>query len=214
MGWLRVDRLVDGALGVLLPPRCVLCGAAGQRNPTLDLCVECEAALPWCRPGEGAPLAVFRYAPPVDHLVQALKYQRRLALARVLGTLAARPAAVRALLAGVDAILPMPLHPARASARGFNQSLEIARWLCRALDLPLATQWLRRVRDTPPQVGLNASARRTNVAGAFVAAPAVAGRRIALLDDVLTSGASSAAAAAALCAGRCRSVHVLALARA
>lgn len=170
--------------------------------------------MPWLVDGPADSLAVFRYAPPVDHLVQSLKYSRRLALARVLGTLAARSLAVRSALADVDALVPMPLHPARAAARGFNQSLEIARWLGRATLKPLVTDLLCRRRDTPPQVGLDVTARRANVAGAFAAGRECSGLRLALIDDVVTSGATSGEAAAALAAKGASRVCVIAMARA
>jgi ComF family protein len=215
-GWLDwVDRRASALLDACLPPRCVLCAARGQRRPVLDLCADCEAELPWL-PAEphNATLAAFRYAPPVDHLVQSLKYSRRLALARVLGTVVARSPAIAAALAGVDALVPMPLHPARAAARGFNQSLEIARWLGRGPGKPVASGLLRRLRDTPPQVGLDAAARRANVAGAFAATRHCRGLRLALVDDVVTSGASSGEAAAALEAKGAAWVCVIAVARA
>ena len=211
---IRVDSLATTLLDACLPARCVLCGARGQRQPTLDLCVDCEAELPWLDEGHGHTLAVFRYAPPVDHLVQSLKYSRRLALARVLGTLAARLPAINVAVADVDALVPMPLHPGRAAARGFNHSLEIARWLGRIVRRPLATGLLRRLRDTPAQVGLDAAARRANVAGAFAASRHCRGLRLALIDDVVTSGASSSEAAAALAANGATRVSVLAIARA
>ncbi len=170
--------------------------------------------MPWLDDDNGHTLAVFRYAPPVDHLVQSLKYSRRLALARVLGTLAARSPAIDAAIADVDALVPMPLHPARAAARGFNQSLEIAHWLGRSVRRPLAPGLLRRLRDTPAQVGLDAAARRANVAGAFAASCNCRGLRLALVDDVVTSGASSGEAAAALAAKGASRVSVVAIARA
>jgi ComF family protein len=210
----QVDKAASAWLDACLPPRCVLCGARGQRRPTLDLCRDCEAELPWLHGEQGDTLAAFRYAPPVDHLVQSLKYSRRLALARVLGSLAARSRAITAALADVDALVPMPLHPARAAARGFNQSLEIARWLGCGLGKPLEPGLLRRLRDTPPQVGLDAAARRANVAGAFAAGRHVRGLRLALIDDVVTSGASSSEAAAALAANGATRVRVIAIARA
>jgi predicted amidophosphoribosyltransferase len=132
----------------------------------------------------------------------------------VLGTLAARSPAIVTAVAEVDALVPMPLHPARAAARGFNQSLEIARWLGRSVRRPVAPGLLRRLRDTPPQVGLDAAARRANVAGAFAASCTCSGLRLALIDDVVTSGASSAEAAAALAATGASGVRVVAIARA
>jgi ComF family protein len=89
-----------------------------------------------------------------------------------------------------DAIIPMPLHPARLGERGFNQAAEIARRLSGYLQLPWLGNVCRRVRDTPPQAGLDLKARRRNLRGAFACTEDLAGRRVALVDDVMTSGAS------------------------
>lgn len=189
-----VDRCFDWLGGLLLPPRCVLCGGPGQR-PCLDLCAGCEADLP----AVGAPVAAggpamrlayaaFAYAPPLDHLVQSLKYRGQLAIGRVLGTLLAERVAARGLHLEVDVVLPVPLHPHRHGARGFNQAAEIGRWVARRLDLRLDPGLATRRRDTRPQVGLAVAQRHGNLAGAFEAARAARGLRVALLDDVTTTG--------------------------
>ena len=189
-----VDRNLDRLGGLLLPPRCVLCGDRGQ-PPCLDLCRACEADLP--TPGEpfareSGPLqtcfAPFRYAYPMDHLVQALKYRGQLAVGRVLGTLLGERVAAFGLHAGVDVVLPVPLHPVRHGARGFNQSAEIGRWVARRLQLRLDPRLAVRRRDTRPQVGLAVDEREGNLAGAFAASTAVRGLRVALVDDVTTTG--------------------------
>lgn len=92
----------------------------------------------------------------------------------------------------------MPLHRNRLRERGFNQAQEIAKPLAQALHIPLATQALQRIRDTEHQARLNGTARLTNMKQAFVAKANVAGKRIALVDDVLTTGASLNAASIAL----------------
>ncbi len=84
----------------------------------------------------------------------------------------------------------MPLHPERLRERGFNQAVEIARPLARTLEIPLLLEAAQRVRNTPAQVGLPHDARLKNIKGAFVCDERVAGKRIALLDDVMTTGAS------------------------
>jgi ComF family protein len=190
-----VDRNLERLGGLLLPPRCVLCGSRGQA-PCLDLCAGCaadfEAAGEPVLAGPG-PLrrtcAPYAYAWPLDHLVHALKYRGQLATARVLGTLLARWLAARGLQEEIDVIVPVPLHPARHADRGFNQSAELARQVGRRLRLPLSVSLAERRRATPPQVGLNLAARRSNLAGAF-GAGAVAGLRIAIVDDVTTTGAT------------------------
>ena len=189
-----VDKCFDWLGGLLLPPRCVLCGGPGQR-PCLDLCAGCEADLPPASgpvvvggPAPRPAYAAFTYAPPLDHLVRSLKYRGQLAVGRVLGTLLAERVAGLGLHLEVDVLLPVPLHAQRHGARGFNQATEIGRWVARRLDLRLDPGLATRTRDTRPQVGLAGAQRHGNLAGAFVAATAARGLRVALLDDVTTTG--------------------------
>jgi ComF family protein len=218
----KLDRALERIGGWVLPPRCVLCGGKGQ-PPCLDLCADCDAALPVARsrcarcgaglvaqpgaavcaacasdpPPYARCVAAFRYASPVDSLVQALKYRRQLTSSRVLGELLARALAADAGM--VDAILPVPLHPLRHAERGFNQATEIARWVARRLDVRCGERLAARVREGPRQVGLPAAQRRSNLRGAFVAdRDLVRGRRIAVLDDVLTTGSTATALTEAL----------------
>jgi ComF family protein len=224
-----------------LPPRCVLCGRAGQR-PALDLCADCAADLPrvprpcprcglpvppesvaagadcaQCRPAAlpyASCVAPWLYEFPLSHLVQALKYEGALANARVLGTLLADE--VVRVHPGAEAILvPVPLHHRRLQQRGFNQSHEIARIVARRLHWPLAARALRRTRDTTSQVGLSRTQREQNLHGAFAVEPAlIKGRRVILLDDVLTTGSTAHAAASALQAAGATRVDLVAVARA
>ena len=92
----------------------------------------------------------------------------------------------------------MPLHPARLRERGFNQAVELARPLARRLGVPLAAALCRRLRDTPAQASLDRAARRRNVRGAFACDGDLSGRHVAVVDDVLTSGATIDALARAL----------------
>ena len=215
-----VDTKLGRLGGLLLPPRCVLCGDGGQ-PPCLDLCRDCEAGLP--TPGEpftpeSGPLqacfAPFRYGHPVDHLVQALKYRGQLAIGRVLGTLLSERLEALGLQIGVDIVLPVPLHPLRHSDRGFNQSAEIARWVARRLGLPLELRLAHRRRDTRPQVGLPVGQRHDNLAGAFAVSTAVRGLRVALLDDVTTTGRTLQELAGTLVAAGAGSVTGWCVARA
>lgn len=215
-----VDMNLDRLGALLLPPRCVLCGGRGQ-PPCLDLCRACEAGLPGALPPQGdGPmplrrcLAPFDYGHPLDHLVHELKYRGQLAIGRVLGTLLGERAAALSLQADVDIVLPVPLHPARHGRRGFNQSAEIGHWVARRLGRPLDPRLAVRRRDTRPQVGLAVGHRHSNLLGAFVASPAVRGLRIALVDDVTTTGYTLQALAVALREAGAESVDGWCVARA
>ena len=189
-----VDTQIERLGGLVLPPRCVLCGSRGQ-PPCTDLCHPCERSLPSAQPvivHGPAPLrqsvAPFEYDYPLDHLVHALKYRGQLAVARVLGGMLGQRLEASGLGGGIDVVIPVPLHASRHAERGFNQSAEIARWVARRLRRPVAPALAVRCRDTPPQVGLRGDERRANLAGAFAAAPGVRGLRVAVVDDVLTTG--------------------------
>lgn len=113
-----------------------------------------------------------------------------------------------------EVVVPVPLHWRRLAARRYNQAERIADWLARRLQLPLQLRAARRTRATPSQQGLGQRARAANVANAFVATPAVAGLRVAIVDDVLTTGATVRALARALRAAGASEIHVWAAARA
>jgi ComF family protein len=179
----RAERLCDGCRDDLphhtVPqcPQCAiptpagqLCGACLKRPPAYERCV-----------------AAFSYSFPVDQLIPALKYHSRLAIAQVLGQHLAEAVAT---CPRPDLLIPMPLHPARIQQRGFNHATEIGRVVARALNVPLDFESCKRVRDTPPQVALAYDQRRRNVRGAFVCEGDVNGKRIALIDDVITTGTS------------------------
>lgn len=189
-----------------LPANCLLCGAASGVS---SLCDACRRALPWL-PAERCPVcavpspgnavcgaclaepppfagscAALAYEFPVDALIQSFKYAGELPVGETLAELlrsavrnAPRP----------DALVPMPLHPARLRERGFNQALELARRLGRDLDLPVLAQACRRLRDTPPQASLPWKQRAGNMRGAFACDAELGGKRIAIVDDVMTTG--------------------------
>ncbi len=144
-------------------------------------------------------------------MVIGIKFARRLAWARALGELLAEeiPAA------DSDLVVPVPLHPARLAVRGFNQAQEIALPVARRLALPLSPEAARRWRATRPQSTLSAAERQLNAAGAFrVNRAAIEGRRVLLVDDVVTTGATAASLASAVSAAGAVEVTLAAVARA
>ena len=166
-----------------LGPACRRCG---NPLPGADLCGSC-AARP---PPFTRVVAPFRYRYPVDALIRDFKYGGRLACVRFFGASLAQEVATR----GPDlpeCLLPVPLHWRRVVDRGFNQSLEIARAIGARLDLPVDRHFLRSVRPTPPQVGLTAASRRRNLRGAFRTQGVMRWKRVAVVDDVMTTGATA-----------------------
>jgi len=152
-----------------LPSRAAaVCGSCINRSPHFD-----------------ATLALWRYEFPCDGLVQALKYRAQFALAGFFArSLASRP------LPEVDVVLPMPLHAKRLAERGFNQALEIARGLARYRGTPIEPRGVLRVKNTPPQTELPYEDRAKNVRGAFLCELDLSGASVAVLDDVMTTGAT------------------------
>jgi ComF family protein len=130
-------------------------------------------------------VAPFRYQYPLDALIRAYKYGGRLAYARLFGgALAAET------IPEVEAVVPMPLAPRRLAERGFNQALEIARAAADAAALPLLPFACRKVVETAPQAALPWKERARNVRRAFVCDADLRGKRVAVVDDVLTTGAT------------------------
>ncbi len=121
----------------------------------------------------------------MDKLVQALKYGERLTLVNSLADSFAQR-----IVNIPDYVIPMPLHPSRLKDRGFNQSLELARRIANKLAIPMLSDACRRVRDTPPQSSLGWKERNRNVRRAFDCGWDFSGMHIAVVDDVMTSGAS------------------------
>jgi ComF family protein len=166
-------------------------------------------------PAYGRARAAVRYDEVASTLVHALKYGDRLDLAPLMAGWMAN--AGRELLAQSDAIVPVPLHWQRQWLRRYNQSALLAKIMAEACDKPVAYDALKRVKPTRQQVGLGKSERAQNVQGAFRVPPQsrakVAGRKLVLVDDVLTSGATADTAARALLRAGAASVDVLVFAR-
>ena len=169
-------------LPYLSRPRCPSCGL-----PTIEgtLCGRCLGE----RPAFDSTVAVFAYAFPADVLVQGLKFRGELALARLLADEMCGEIRSASGVA-VDLVVPVPLHDSRLRERGYNQSVEIARGLASRLDLPVAVDACHRVRNTAAQLGLPLNERRKNVRGAFSCTRALDGKTVAVVDDVMTTGAT------------------------
>lgn len=221
--------------------RCLLCLGHGPQTRR-GLCDACHADLPWldtqCRrcalplPSEGqlcgdcqkqppafaqvvCPL-VYRF--PIDSLVPAFKYHDQLIYGRAMAHLLAE--AVQFHYSEhdqslPDRVIPMPLHPTRQARRGFNQAQELAGPVTRHLQLALCRRSLQRVRHTDAQQGLSASDRKRNLANAFRCPPSapVSGLHLALVDDVVTTGATADAASRVLIEAGAASVSVWCVAR-
>jgi ComF family protein len=135
-----------------------------------------------------AVVAPFSYAPPLDHYVHALKYRGARSLGRAFALLLAP--ALGDAAAQVDALVAVPLHRARRNERGYNQAQEIARTLAGRLGVPTLVRGIARRNATPAQTGQGALERRAQVAQAFRVERALTGRSIAIVDDVVTTGAT------------------------
>jgi len=233
--------LLRHALDVALPPLCPACRA--PLGDGMGLCADCWAKLsfiekPFCArlgipftydPGPGLlsmeaiasppaydrARAAVRYDDIARALVHAFKYGDRLDLAPMMGGWMAR--AGSELTREADALVPVPLHWRRLWSRRFNQSAALAGSLSQICGLPVLYETLKRTRPTAQQVGLSKPQRAENVQGAFRVPPErrpeVAGRRLLLIDDVLTSGATVDTCARALLRAGAQHVDVLVFAR-
>jgi ComF family protein len=190
----------------LIQKNCVLCGAATNQ----DLCEPCYHHLPQLPPDHcpiclspvptaeicGACLAkppaftrttaALRYTFPVDALIHSLKYQTNLAIAPILANLLI--ARLKTMERLPDIIIPMPLHPIRLRERGFNQAMEISRYISKQTGIVLLPDSCRRIKHTLPQTGLPWKERQKNIRKAFTCKLDLSEKHIALVDDVMTTG--------------------------
>ena len=230
--WRQKIRTLAGKLAdVFFPPVCASCRSVGEL-----LCSQCRQKINWViepvcsrcgRPQseyidqcsscsqDPLPLQQVRtatfYDGPVAEVVKQFKYEGYFGLASPLAELML--AAWPRWKQPVDLVIPIPLHAARQRERGYNQSELLARVLKSHLDWQVEPAGLKRVRRTRPQVGLNMAERRTNVSGAFIAEAAlVQGKKILLIDDVHTTGATLVAAAEVLLDAGAKSVSAYCLA--
>lgn len=198
-------RIVDHALA----QSCVLCGAPSGATA---LCAPCHDELPWLSllrcpvcalptpqggvcgtcladaPAFDATVAAWAYGWPLDKLIPAWKYHGELSLSGALADGLGRQAALVA--DRPDVLLPMPLHDQRQRERGYNQAGELAKRLGRRLKLPVDERLVERVKLTPPQASLPWDERRRAIRNAFAVRGDVVGQHLAVVDDVMTTGAS------------------------
>ncbi len=231
---MKVYNCLYFAQSLLYPRHCLLCDA--PLPSAAHLCPQCLAEMPFNRqacPSCALPIRTgdallcghctrhpppfthsripLLYQPPVSQLIGDLKFRHRLHLARGLSRLFCE--AMPSDLALPDLIVPVPLHPSRLRERGFNQSQELARRVAAEFELPLDNGGCRRILATAPQSRLDRRARRRNLRSAFTAEARFAGLRVALFDDVVTTGSTVTAATQALLRAGAAQVEVWALAR-
>ena len=184
-------------------PTCALPASRGNR------CGACQIR----PPPFAAAYAAFVYAFPLDRLLQAFKYGGHLAPADFFAlALAERVARRDCAMPWPDALVALPLSLSRQRERGFDQAAEIARRVARVTGVPMV-RGLHRTRDTQAQAALPWKERAANMRGAFAADPALAGQRVAIVDDVTTTGATLTSAASAVLRSGARAVEVWAVAR-
>ena len=194
---------------------CLLCTASAAHYRSL--CQSCSQDLPWqamtscpqcglnsdgnvcgsclnSTPDFDVTKAVFLYAYPIDAMMQRYKYGKSLHLGGTFGAFLAEKVKIEKRFNNIDLIIPMPMHPQRLKERGFNQALEIAKVLCKNQKEKLDCKSVIRQTLTPPQASLPLKARVKNIKGAFKVnadkLDKIQGKRIAIVDDVMTTGAS------------------------
>lgn len=191
--------------------RCALC--CSYQGTELGICQPCLLDLPWHQatqcpqcallsdgrtcgnclaapPSFDATYSIFTYEFPLDKLLQQYKYRETLQLSHTFAELLEQKLELSQDNRNIDLVIPMPMHDKRLQERGFNQALEIARLLCQRTGLPLDYNICKRVKLTPPQAGLPLKERAKNIRGVFSCNKNLQGMNIALVDDVMTTGAS------------------------
>lgn len=220
-----------------LPAECLLCRLPSERS--LPLCSSCEMDLPWlghhcslcalpmtgeaeqCGQCQQRPplwqacIASFEYRQPISQLINRFKEHRDLAAGRVLGQLLVGLVERRLAVAAptVDLIVPVPSHWRRRFYRGFNHSDELASLLGRQLKIPASLYQLRKVQATPAQQGLTRTERQGNLNSAFEVVRPVNGLKVAVVDDVITTGSTARALTRALLKAGAAEVQVWCVAR-
>ncbi|TPG66902.1 ComF family protein [Pseudomonas arsenicoxydans] len=238
---MRCQPQYDGPVYIWLKniQRCLLCAEPAEEH--IPICMACETELPWlgdhCQtcalplPGTGLTCgqclkqppafeqvaAPWSYSFPLDTLITRFKHSAKWPFGRLLADLLAQYLQHRfdEDLNRPDALVPVPLAAKRLRQRGFNQAAMLARWLGAHLDIPCDETLLLRIQDTSAQQDLNAEARKKNLRNAFSLTPGaqIKGRHLALVDDVLTTGATAQALARLLMDAGAARVDVYCLAR-
>lgn len=215
--WLKNNQLLNlqSITAVLLKPHCFLC--VTNTTQKHGLCSDCLNNLTWA-PANSCPqcglisdgslcgscissppvfdatITVFLYAYPIDAMIQRYKYSETLSLSQTFGQLLNEKIRLTNNFNAIDLIIPMPMHPTRLKERGFNQALEVAKvldkLLCKNKSRKLDYKSAIRQTLTPPQASLPLKDRVKNIKGAFKINKDLSGKRIAIVDDVMTTGAS------------------------
>ena len=214
-----VKQFIRALLDVILPPICHICRSFIPNAGTIHICPACREKLPLVSsplcPICGIPFtgaggdhrcgacltnpphfdtarAAFLYEGPIRDLIHSFKYNQRTHLRHPLAFLTLETAREVVTDLAPQLIVPVPLHRSRIRQRGFNQAVLLGRTLSLQLNLPLLPGTLIRTRSTEPQINLSATERRVNVKGAFTVnkPDQIAGKRILLLDDVMTTGST------------------------
>lgn len=210
----RLCAFLCAACAQLVEPvgPCFCEGCGRPQSKRITQCEQCQQQP--VRLLDGVGIAALHVS-PLREVIHAFKYEQRRELAEPLARyLVAHVQNMPYLpsLLAVDGVVPVPLAQERFQERGYNQSELLASAFCHSVQLPLRPAWLIRRRSTQSQVGLTAAERQHNVQDAFVAATAVAGKRILLIDDVFTTGATMRACAQAALSAGAQVIYGLALA--
>ena len=242
MNWSGLCAEVNGLFDLFFPPACLLCHAPRGESPDPSLCSRClggflpltspcclRCALPFATIGGGDhvcgecllqppafawTVAAGLYEESLRHAIHRFKFDGSLALDRPLARLLDAAWQRTAFDWTPDLLVPVPLHPRRLGERTYNQALLIARELGRRRQLPVDARLLVRILPTVAQAGLTARERHRNLLGAFALTRPLAGEKILLVDDVMTTGTTARLCATVLRAGGAGEVGLVVLARA